>query len=336
MRGQLWRYGLVLTLAVSVVTGLGLSAEAAPAASRPGLALPTTTTTTTTAAAGPVCTWNGGSTPIATGVTDGSTVAIDCTGLPALTPYLFFETSLLIAVDPKAAALLAGGTPSAATLEAALAAIPEINPGSFETAYSNASGVLDENYTVPSTQPTDPNAACPPSLTEFNAGLIGCAVAMLDLTTQSEVSAGSGLLEWQGYPFLPPDPTLALSSNIAYQGSQVTVTDQPGNTTYWWIATLAALESTLSGGGAPPETFTVNFGAKHGQFVSVPEAVTASAATYNGSQFTPPILSGSFTVPSNLRGKHKVYVGLSMNLEGFGLQITAEQPLTIAAPKKGK
>jgi hypothetical protein len=335
MRGHLWRYGLVLTVVVSVVAALGLEAGAATPAARPGLSLPTTTTTTTTAPAGPVCTFNGGSTPIATGVTDGSTVAIDCTGLPALTPFVFFETSLLIAVDPKAAPLLSGGdSASAATVEAALAALPEINPGSFESGVSNASGVLDENYTVPSTQPTDPNAACPPSLPEFNSGLIGCAVAMLDLSNQESVAAGSGLLEWKGYPFLPPNPTLALSTDIAYQGSQVTVSDQPGSTTYWWIATLAALEALLSGGAAPPETFSVEFGAKNGNFVSAPQAVTASAATYDGSNFTPPILSGSFTVPSTLRGKHKVYVGLSMNLEGFGLQITAEQPLTVARPKK--
>jgi len=269
--------------------------------------------------------------PIVTGVSAGTKVAIDCTGLPALHPYLLLETSLLIGIDPKAAALLSGGTTlSAATLESALAALPEINPGSFAPVLSDLSGKLNETYTVPSTQPTDPNASCPPSVFEFNAGLIGCALAMVDLTTLKPVAAGSGVLEWTGYPFLPPDPTVAFSTSIARPGQQVNVSDATGATTYWWVATLAALESLLGGGSAPPLTATVAFGAKHHTFVSASQNITVSAASYDGKALTPPSISGGFTVPSGISGKHKVFVSLSMPLEGLALQITAEAPLIVA------
>jgi hypothetical protein len=339
MRGPLVRYGLVLSVVTAVVATLGLTAAPATAAKQsltlPTLTLPTTTTTTTSAAATPACTFNGSSIPIVTGVSDGSKIALDCTGLPALHPYLLLETSLLIGIDPKAAALLSGGaTPSAATLESALAALPEINPGSLTVVTSNLNGDLNENYTVPSTQPTDPNASCPPSVFEFNAGLIGCALAMVDLTTQTPVAAGSGVLEWTGYPFLPPDPTLALSSPIATQGQQVTVSDAPGTTTYWWLATLASLESLLGGGSAPPLTSSVAFGAKHQTFKMATNAVKASPASYDGTTLTPPVLSGSFTVPTGITGKHKVYVSLAMPLEGFDLQITAQATLVVARSGK--
>lgn len=317
MRGALSRYGLVLAVVVSTVAALGLSPTAAKAAT-----------------ATPACTFDGGSLPIVTGVTDGTKITISCTGLSPLHPYLLLETSLLIAIDPKAAALLSGGgSVSPALLESALAAVPEINPGSFALPFSDLNGNLNETYTVPSTQPTDPNASCPPSVLEFTSGLIGCALAMVDPATQKPVAAGSAVLEWQGYTFLPPDPTVAFSTSIARPGTQVTVTDAPGATTYWWLATLAALESLLSGGSPPPVTMNVGFGAKHGTFITAPQSVTASAATYNGTTLTPPILSGSFTVPSGLSGKHKVYVSMSMPLEGFDLQTTAEAPLVVVAHK---
>ena len=117
---------------------------------------------------------------------------------------------------------------------------------------------------------------------------------------------------------------MAFSATIARPGTQVNVTDAPSATTYWWIATLAALEALLGGGSAPPLTLSVAFGAKHHTFVSAPESLTATSASYDGTTLTPPSISGSFTVPSGVSGKHKVFVSLSMPLDGFGLQITAE------------
>ena len=76
------------------------------------------------------------------------------------------------------------------------------------------------------------------------------------------------------------------------------------------------------------------FGAKHHTFVPATENITVTPASYDGTTLTPPKLSGGFTVPSGLSGKHKVFVSLAMPLQGFALQITAEQPLTVAGRKK--
>jgi hypothetical protein len=321
MRGRLFRCGLIMAALVTTSGALGLTATPATAA----------TAAATAPAATPACTFDGSTIPIVTGVTNGSKVVIACTGLTPVHPYLLLQASLLIGIDPKAAALLSGGsTVSPATFQAALAALPEINPASLTPLLSGVDGSLNETYTVPSVQPTDANASCPPNVEEFNSGLIGCALAMVDLTTQKPVAAGSGVLEWAGYSFLPPDPTMAFSSPIAQPGGQVTVSDASGATTYWWLATLAALEALLAGGTPPPETYSVAFGAKHHTFVMATQNITAAPASYDGTTLTPPKLSGTFTVPSGLSGKHKVYVSLSMPLEGLTLEITAEQPLIVA------
>jgi hypothetical protein len=292
---------------------MGVASTAAPAA----------------AAAGPACTFDGASIPIVTDVSAGSKIAIKCTGLPALHPYLVLQASLLIGIDPKAAALLSGGSLGLGTLEAALAALPEIDAASFTVLLSDLSGNLNFTYTVPSFQPTDPNASCPPSTAEINAGLIGCALAMVDVTTQKPVAAGSGILEYAGDPFLPPNPTLAFSVKKATPGQQVTVSDKKGATTYWWLATLASLEALLGGGSAPPATVTVTFNGKH--FTSVPATnnVTVAPASYDGTTLTPPILSGTFTVPAGVTGPQKVLVQYAADLSGINTAIGVERPLKV-------
>ncbi len=174
----------------------------------------------------PSCTFNGGTFPIVTGVTPGSTVQVDCTGLPAYHPYLLFETSLLIAIDPNTSALLSG-TVSPSLLLAVLSALPQINPAALDVTASDGSGNLSVAYKTPTTQALDPNASCPPSTEEFNSGLIGCALALVDLTTATEVSAGSALLEYSGFPLFPPSPTMAVSPKRVSGGQAVTVSDKP-------------------------------------------------------------------------------------------------------------
>jgi hypothetical protein len=73
----------------------------------------------------------------------------------------------------------------------------------------------------------------------------------------------------------------------------------------------------------------VNFAAKHGTFVAASSTVTVTPASYDGKTLTPPSISGGFTVPTGLRGRHKVYVSYSAPLEGLNLQITAEAPLKV-------
>jgi hypothetical protein len=300
MRGRQWTVKLVsVGVALSILT-LGL-VSSVPASA---------------ATATPACTFNGSSTPIVQGVSAGSTVDVACTGLPELRPYLVLQASLLIGIDPQAAALLSGGgSLSTGTFEAALAALPEIDAASLTVETSDLSGDLSFTYTVPTIQPTDPNATCPPSQQEYNAGLIGCALAMVDLTTQTPLAAGSAVLEYQGFNLIPPNPTLVLSAKKTTPGATVTVSDAPGATTYWWVATLVSLEALLSGGAAPAGTLTVNF-LKKGVYVPAANNIVVTGASYNGSTLTLPTISGSFTVPPGVSGTQKVYVLYTASLEG--------------------
>jgi hypothetical protein len=296
-----------LALVVSIAAGGASVATATPAS----------------AASTPACTFNGADFPIVGGLTPGATVQVDCTGLPALHPYLLFETSLLIAVDPATASLLSGSL-SPTTFLGALSAVPLINVAAFSFPYSDASGNLDYAYKTPTTQAPDPNASCPPSTEEFDSGLIGCALALVDLTTASAVSAGSAVLQYQGEQLLPPGPTLAVKPKSVSPGQTARAKDAKGATTYWWLATLAELEGLLGASGPPP-TASAHFAKSVAD-----SSLSVTAATYNGSTFTPPKLSGTLVVPSTLApGEQKVKVELQADLSGLAITISATEAITV-------
>jgi hypothetical protein len=277
------------------------------------------------ATATPACTIAGSlaGKPLVTNVTQGESIGVSCTGLSDVTPYLFVTTSLLLAIDPAAAPLLTGQATSVPGLLSIIDALPVINAASASIVTSNLSGGLTTNYTVPTTQALDPNAVCPPTTEQINSGLIGCAVAMIDLTTFKPVTAGTFVLEYKGDPLFPPSPTLALSAKVANAGQSVSVSDAPGATTYWWMATLSALDALLSGSTGGPADVTVMVGAK-----KAVSTATVTPASYSDSVFTPPKLSGTF-VATKRRGKHVVTVLLSADLLGFFLSNVATQKLKI-------
>jgi hypothetical protein len=283
------------------------------------------------ASTGPQCTFNGSALPLVTGVSAGSKIAISCKGLPPLHPYLFVGTSLLLGIDPSAAPLLSGQIASLPGLLALLSALPEIDLASEALPISDLSGNLNLTWTVPTFQPLDPNASCPPTQQEVNSGLIGCAVAMIDLTSFRPVAAGSGVFEYSGFSFLPPNPTLALSTSRAMPNQTVSVSDAPGATTYWWLSTLAALEAALGGASSPP-TVTVTLVDPHGNVVPVPSNIHVAPATYNGSTFSPPIISGGFSIPPTMAGPETVNVQVGGTLDGLPLSNSASAPLFINNP----
>jgi hypothetical protein len=282
------------------------------------------------AAATPQCTFDGSTLPIVTKVSDGKQVAMDCTGLPALHPYLVLETSLLLGIDPKASALLTGNIASLSGLLSLLNALPEINPAALSFVTSDLSGDLDVNYTLPSSQASDPNAVCPPTKAEINDGLIGCALATIDLTSYSPVGAASAVLEYAGDSLFPPSPTLALGSRKAPVGGTVSVSDKPNAKTHWWVATLVALEALLGSGTSAPPTIVVKLSEGKGS-VPVPAAndITVSPAVYQNSVLTPPLISGTFTVPPGVSGRQIVTVTYLATLLGFPLSNVASSPLAV-------
>jgi hypothetical protein len=298
-----------VALVTCLVTIGGVAATGSPAA----------------AAAGPACKFTGPAIgALVINVTAGESINVDCKGFPANHPYLLIETSLLVAIDPAAAPLLQGQTTSLPGLLALISALPEMNALSVAFPTSNSSGVLNTNYTVPTSQPLDPNATCPPTTEELNSGLIGCAVAMIDLESFKPVTEGTFVLNYKGQPYFPPDPTLALGSAIAKKGQWLSVSDAPGAKTYWWLATLVSLYANLAGtgGSSGPIPVVVKVAGR--------KALTNAAVTpasYNGTTLTPPILSGQFFT----KGHGHVWVKVSLNASLLGIPVSnlAQQKLKI-------
>ena len=311
---------IVVCCGVGTVTPNGTSGGAAPRNSP-------------AASSGPACTFNGSTLPLVTGVSAGSNIAVSCTGLSPLHPYMLVGTSLVLALDPAAAPLFNGQITSLSALMALLTVLKEIDLSSAATHTSDLSGNMSVNWTVPTYQAADPNASCPPTKEEFNSGLLGCALAMIDLTTFTPVGAGSALFEYSGFPFFPPAPTLALSAGLAVPNQTVSIRDAAGATTYWWLATLDVLESALGPGssGSPP-TVTVSLVDQFGRSVAATTNALVTPAKYSGGVFTPPALSGSFTVPSNITGPVTVNVVLTAPLDGIPLTNVASASLFVYNP----
>jgi hypothetical protein len=276
------------------------------------------------------CTFNGGASPLIQGIKKGTTVAIACAGLPANHPYVVLEVSLLAAVNPQAAAALSGGITSPTGVLGTLAAVPEINISSAALPVTDSNGNLNLNYRVPKSNPPDPNATCPPSTEQFNSGLLGCAIATIDLESGSPVGAGSGLMEFKGFPELPPPPSMALSPTSAGAGQTVSVSDvtfkKAKKDTYWWLPTLVTLAALLGASAGPPAiNLTVG---------GVPvdsSGVSIVGATYDGTTFTPPKLSGSFTVPPGLSGPQPVSIVFGTSLLGLTLVNGATATLNVTS-----
>jgi hypothetical protein len=281
---------------------------------------------------GPQCTFNGSSLPLVTGVSAGSKIAVSCSGLPPLHPYLLVGTSLVLAIDPAAAPLFSGQVTSLPALMALLAVLKEIDLPSATLPTSDISGHLNVSWTVPTFQALDPNASCPPTQQEFNSGLLGCALAMIDLTSFKPVGAGSALFEYAGFPLFPPNPTLALSASKAVPNQTVSVSDAAGATTYWWLSTLGVLQSSLGTGSGSPPTVAINVVDMKGKSVTASSNAHVTPATYSGGVFSPPILSGGFTVPSTVTGPVTVNVQLSLPLDGIPLTNVASAPLFVNNP----
>lgn len=279
----------------------------------------------------PACSFNNGALPIVTGITYGSQVQIQCTGLQPLHPYLLMEISLVIGIDPAASGLLSGNAVSLQGLESALSALGLLNPGSLAFPISDLNGNLNFTYTVPSSQATDPNASCPPSPEEFNSGLIGCALAMVDLTSLKAVGAGSAVLEWQGDPFLPPSPGVSITPKKTSIGATETVADVANATTYWWASTLGELEGLL-GGSPPTEKVTVVVGKN---LTPATASITTTPASYvsgpldTPGTFTPPSIQGTFVVPSVKLGKEKAIVVDSVASPSLPLVMNAKQIIKV-------
>jgi hypothetical protein len=171
----------------------------------------------------------------------------------------------------------------------------EIDASASVAATASSTGSLTATtFVVPSTfQATDPNAACPPTQAQIDAGLVACEVAVADATSGTVLNRAWLLYSAQG---TPASPTLQLSTTSVAGGDKVSVSDAPSPTGYWWGS---ATQST----SIPASDILVGSTAASSSTVTVSPAVYSVTATSPWTAaLTPPRLSGSFVVPSGLAG----------------------------------
>ena len=154
---------------------------------------------------------------------------------------------------------------------------------------------------------------------------------MIDLGSFTPVGAGSALYEYSGFPLFPPNPTVALSATTATPGQSVSITDATGASTYWWLSTLNVLQGAL-GGSAGSAGVTITVVDSKGRSVPAVSNAQAVPASYSNGVFTPPALSGNFSVPSTVTGPVTVHVTFTAALDGIPLTNTASAPLFVDNP----
>ena len=145
---------------------------------------------------------------------------------------------------------------------------------------------------------SDPDAACPLSAAQVNAGLVGCTLAFADF---AQTDFGNATLQYTGQT--PQPPTLALGSASAHAGDQVTVADGagPGN---WWgnadsAVSLSSSDITVDG---------IHSGSTTAGISAAQYSIKIKSKKVVSGPFVAPKLSGAFTVPCGVVGSQTVTV----------------------------
>jgi hypothetical protein len=252
-----------------------------------------------TAGAAPTvtCTFAGKAAPAAiTGVVPGKTsFVIICTGTSGL-------GLAAIMASPLGGIVIAPGT-----------ATNEADVSSLTSFKQSPAGTYKATFLVPSKfSAADANALCPPSAGQFNAGLLGCPVAVINTANLTPFPNQEVILETTAQKKPPNSPTLATAHSTVTAGEHITFSDAIGAcpdkptaaSQCWWGDGLAAsstsaktLHITLDGKSVTGATATVSGPGTDGR------------ATYNGTTLVLQRLSGSLTLPGTLSaGRHTLTV----------------------------
>jgi hypothetical protein len=274
---------LVTVASVAVLTGV-MTVAIAAGGSVAGAATPSTS----------VCTFNGHAENSILTLSPGGVIAIKCTGLPD-------KADLVLAI----ASPLAGFPNIPGTSEGDLGALKFVG--------ASATGTLSTSYTLPTSfTATDPNAVCPVTQAQVNAGLIGCAVAVAQLSPQ--INYGDAIVQYTGQPE-PQAPSLHLSPSAtpAVPGTQVNVSG-----TNWWGDTFDNVPVPASG-------ITIG-GVQAGS-----SSASVAAATYPAvdGTLTAPALSGSFVVPCGVPSGTQTVDVTEPNGSGYPGAVTGTGTLAI-------
>lgn len=246
---------------------------------------------------------------LVTGAKAGSTrITIDCNVTSTATYAL--ESSLLGGI---------GSTSVTAANEADIATLATFARSTTDTGCPAASAGLCTVATliVPTSfVAKDSKAACPPTQAQINAGLFGCAIAVVN-SALAPLPGGEFLITYAGQ-FLPGAPTITATPLQGTTGTQISIADSKGTSNFWWgnaieavqaatlsTTPLAAPATCKSGGGygnVPTSFLTV-------KWFSSPTVTPINASAtgvaisndcYDGATLNAPSLSGSITVPAGL------------------------------------
>ncbi len=301
-----WRRTLssVVSLAAAVSLGAtGLTLASASAASAASAA--------TTASAAPCAfTVSAGSGtavgPMIVGVTAGATtITFDC------------NTSSNAAFGVEASMLsLVGASTVSQEASADTSALAVFKPSATDTncPAGTAGSCETATFTIPASfSASDPNAQCPPTQAQINAGLYGCVLAVA--TAAGIPVPGSSMLVTYANSPMPSAPTVTATPNVAVAGSSVSLGDTSAAGDWWGNAIqtnqAVALGTTPM---APPATCSAGYGTVPSPLVMVnwfasgsttPVPGSAAGLTinndcYDGTTLHGPTIGGSITVPSTL------------------------------------
>jgi len=261
-------------------------------------------------------------------VTAGTGVAVPSTtlivGVTAGTTQLMFDCNDSSAAAVVAEASLLAATASANVIptgEADTGALCTFAPSTTDTGCpaGTAGSCEIATFAVPATFTSagDPNAVCPPSAAQVNAGLFGCALAVAN-AQEAEVAGAEYLIQYASQTTPPNAPTISALQTTGSAGSLINVSDAAGATGYWWGAALEAITALETGAtaitapssctgvgyGDVPSTLLADSWWVQGSSTEVggglASNVTISNDCYNGTTLTPPVLGGTITVPATV------------------------------------
>lgn len=333
---SLWTRRLGRT-ATSLVAVLGLSGATALA----GTVLSSSAgASVRPAQSGPSCTFSVGSqsatgsltspAPLS-GLSSGNVVTTTCTGLNPAHAYGVFQASPLSVVTSPFSLTVLG---SEADISAGIGTLGNPNPSGVYTQPStlgtNGAGTFSSGGTIAGSPPTvfapDPNAQCPPSQAEINAGLGTCVLAVADIsattgttTASTDDFVGLALLDFSGQPIPQVPPTVSFNPPVVAPGHNATVTDA-GSSTNWWAGAWWAggyVPGTLTAApyDIPAANVLVNGTPASSASVQVSPAVycfyggssstsctPGTADTPGAGVIYPSLLSGTVAIPPTLQG----------------------------------
>ncbi len=211
---------------------------------------------------------------VLTGVGNGNSVSVTCTGLNASDEYGIFEASPLAVVTEPFSLNVLG---SEADIVSGINTLATATGGNYTgklTVGTSAGGGFTAGGMISSTSNfvADPNAQCPPTQAEINAGLGTCVIAVTNISATTATGAvpsqadftGEALLDFSGQGTPQSPPTVSFNPPLAAAGHSATVSDA-GASTNWWAGGWWA-------GGYP-----------NGQLDAAPYTIPASNVLLNGS-----------------------------------------------------